>query len=239
MVSGTEKPVRLRDITLTLGKHEHEVRICLYDSLARAILGKDTPPLKVLDIGCGRGELMRLAKAKGCTATGIDLEAECVEASAYHGDAFQGGFSNVLELFRPGDFDVVVSSHVLEHVDSPTEALNACKSLAAKRYVFAVPNVHRCSRLLRVLLGSSKPDHPTHVFGWGGPEFAAILNRNGFEIIQWYSDRVTINPFGGSIGAVCSKILRPIETRLLPYLTPWLSSSLIAECRLVDSPHSF
>ena len=223
----------LRDISTRLGKKESALRDCLYRVLFNAVVGKnETGPLNVLDIGCGRGELLMVLKEKGHSAFGVDVEQDCVELCQRYADVKQGGFQDVPRLFSDRTIDVVVSSHVLEHVDNPLDCLTKARELNAQRYIFAVPNVHRSIRLLRAIASSNRPDHPTHVFGWGRPEFQAILRRAGYDFIRWHSDRVTVNPFAGRMGVWLTHVLGPLETRLFPRIFPGLSSSLIAECSI-------
>ncbi|TWT80130.1 bifunctional 3-demethylubiquinone-9 3-methyltransferase/ 2-octaprenyl-6-hydroxy phenol methylase [Planctomycetes bacterium CA13] len=242
----TDESVTLRDISTRLGAKEAVLRDCLYAVLVRAVTDgtehKSThdklsnpdlqlPTLSVLDIGCGRGELMQHLNAAGHTCVGVDVEPDCVELARQFGDTHLGGFDSLASLPLPESLDVVVSSHVLEHVDEPLTCLRQALALGAERYVFAVPNVLRSIRLVRAVTGSPRADHPTHVFGWTRPEFNALLERAGYEVIAWHQDRVTINPLSGKIGTQITRLLSPLETRLLPKLFPMLSSSLIVECR--------
>ena len=166
----------LRDITTRLGRKESALRDCLYSVLYDAVThqGK-SQQLNVLDIGCGRGELMRTLRDHGHNCDGVDMEPECVAISSQYGTARDGAFDTLETLPLNEDFqgavDVVVSSHVLEHVDSPLDCLRQARATGASRYVFAVPNVLRSIRLVRAVFGSSRADHPTHVFGWTRPEF--------------------------------------------------------------------
>jgi len=155
-----------------------------------------------------------------------------VQLGSQYGQCFQGAFEDAMRLFQPEEFDVIVSSHVLEHVLRPIDAMMQLNQLKAKAYLFAVPNVHRNARLIRLLLGSARPDHPNHIYGWGKPEFEAALRTAGFKVLRWYTNRVTINPFGS---ALLTRILAPLEVKLLPRLFPLLSSSLIVYCEPIEN----
>ena len=227
-----------RDISVHLGAQEIELRHSLYHSLIQACEERDeiacvNGDVLAVDVGAGRGELLALFAAKGWKPLGLDPEDECVAAAARHGPCVKGDVSalpKVLDGHRPA---VVVCSHVLEHLDDPLDALRTMRSVEASGYVFAVPNVHRPSRMLRTAAGSRRADHPAHVHGWGFPEFDALLQRAAFRVDGWYVDRVTINPFGGGMGAGLTRLLRPVEERYLPRLMPTLSSSIIARCTRV------
>ncbi|WP_461509201.1 class I SAM-dependent methyltransferase [Rhodopirellula baltica] len=231
----------LRDISTQLGRKESALRDCLYRSLVNAatdgIENHSNSPSMILDIGCGRGEMMQLMAQRGFLCHGVDLEPVCVEMASKYGITKVGGFDNLINLgYGPAVThpDVVVSSHVLEHVDNPLGCLKAAAAVQASRYVFSVPNVLRSIRVVRALTGSTRADHPTHVYGWTRPEFESLLNRAGFDVIAWYPDRVTVNPFSGHLGTLLTRLVSPLETGLLPKVFPMLSSSLTASCRLSE-----
>jgi SAM-dependent methyltransferase len=225
----------LKHISLNIGQQDALLRESLYSALTEAIVNSipNSSTASILDVGAGRGELLKRLSEKGYKTYGVDLEAACVQAASQFGDVRQGGIHDVETLFKDQHFDVVVCSHVLEHVDSPCDALKEFAKLNASAYVFAVPNPLRPIRILRAIFNSKKPDHPEHVYAWGKPEFKALLNRTGFEVEEWYSDRVSFNPIRGKLGYIFTRFLKPFETHFLTWLFPSLSSSLIVRCRLI------
>jgi 2-polyprenyl-3-methyl-5-hydroxy-6-metoxy-1,4-benzoquinol methylase len=228
-----DNPATLTHISLQLTGQESDLRRSLYETLVRAVCDLPHPSntrLRVLDIGVGRGELLQRLSARGHCSYGLDQEAGCVAAASRFGECAIGSFDDAPHIFGPAKFDVIVCSHVLEHLDDPGAALEQMRRAGAGSYVFAVPNPLRPIRILKALIGSRRPDHPEHVNAWAHPEFAALLRRCGFRIDSWYADRVTVNPFRGSFGAVLTRLLHPIETMLLPHVFPMMSSSLIVRC---------
>ena len=223
----------LRHINLTLGDQETRLRQSLYDSLVRAAgKGEKGTMRRTLDVGAGRGELLQRLERSGDDAYGIDLEPECVTAAGQFGTCRQGNIEDIHRLFPDIQFDVVLCSHVLEHLDSPYASLKTLASLGAEKYVFAVPNLLRPARILRALFGSMGGDHPEHVHAWAYAEFTALLSRCGFHDFQRHTDRVTLNPFHGRLGAKLTRWLEPMETIFAPKFFPMLSSSIIVSCRL-------
>lgn len=227
---------QLRHISLKPGRQEARLREGLYHALAKAVqdCAGDVARLSVLDAGAGRGELLQRLQSRGHATHGMDLEPACVEAAGRFGDCRQGGIEDIARVFADRRFDVVVCSHVLEHLDSPQSALKAFAALKARGYVFAVPNPLRPVRVLRALANSRQADHPEHVHAWGHAEFEALLGRCGFSVDAWYTDRVTVNPLHGRLGNTLARLLEPLEARLLPLLLPMLSSSLIVRCHLAN-----
>ena len=85
------------------------------------------PHHRVLDIGCGTGQLTRIAARRGATATGVDLSgpmlkrarerawAEATDASFIQGDV-------QVHPFRPETFDVVLSRFGIMFFADPVAA---------------------------------------------------------------------------------------------------------------------
>jgi SAM-dependent methyltransferase len=73
---------------------------------------------RVLDVGCGEGQLARRAARLGATVAGIDpTSAQIVEARKRGGGpTYARAWANALP-FRSGTFDAVVACLVLEHVE--------------------------------------------------------------------------------------------------------------------------
>ncbi|MBN2023856.1 MAG: class I SAM-dependent methyltransferase [Pirellulales bacterium] len=212
------------------------MRKSLYQALCQAVVRDaaacvNAPaPMRVLDVGCGRGELLEQLTRLGHQVTGLEPEPNCVALASQYATCVAGSVEDLADHFRPGQFDVIVLSHVLEHLSNPLKILQALRNMQAAAYVFAVPNVHRTARLVRALTGSERPDHSLHLFSWGRPEFTALLRKAGFDQFRWRGDRVTINPLGGTLGLWAGRALESLEVRLLPQVCPGLASSLIVTC---------
>ena len=72
--------------------------------------------MKLLDIGCDAGVLLRMFEGLGMECYGIDIGADAV-VRANHRGVLRG---LVEELpFRQSHFDVCISSHVIEHLERP------------------------------------------------------------------------------------------------------------------------
>jgi hypothetical protein len=235
MFSAAQSEIKLmpKDITINLDQRSIDLREGLYSALERAVidtLGENPSSSIVVDLGTGRGELLKRLSARRVNWLGIDPEPECVEVASRHGPCEIGGIEDFQQILGKRVPSVIVCSHVLEHVNSPYEAIRKMHQCGAQSIVLAVPNVLRTARVIRTLLGKRRGDHPEHVYAWGHAELTSLVKRAGYTPERWYVDRVTINPFSGWIGGVLTRHLRGLEAKTLSKLLPSLSSSLIVRC---------
>lgn len=105
----------------------------------------------VLDAGCGEGSLSVMLAKKGAIVTGTDISVPNIEASKKYAKS-----ENVTIVFQTADlealpfpdnsFDVVVCSHVLEHIPDFDKGLQELVRVSRNRVVFAVPTIiNMCS----------------------------------------------------------------------------------------------
>ena len=88
----------------------------------------DTIRPKLLDIGCGYGGMVQLAGEHGYAGYGCDYDPDAVDFATSKGlDIRLGG----IEQFSAerGQFDVIILSHVLEHVSDPASFLKSAADL--------------------------------------------------------------------------------------------------------------
>jgi SAM-dependent methyltransferase len=84
--------------------------------------------MRVLDVGCGNGSQLALPLARhGVAVTGVDTDAKSIaRARELARDIPSARFENTsVNELSEGDFDVVIVSEVLEHVNDPGVFLRA------------------------------------------------------------------------------------------------------------------
>lgn len=105
----------------------NSVRIPLLKSLARQI---DFPDPQILDVGCGGGYLAEELAKQGFDVTAIDPSEEMIRIASNHANKFPGELdlryqaATVEEVME--QFDVVVSSEVVEHVPCVPTFVSQC-----------------------------------------------------------------------------------------------------------------
>jgi 2-polyprenyl-3-methyl-5-hydroxy-6-metoxy-1,4-benzoquinol methylase len=104
-----------------------------YDILERYLAGHDG--LRILNVGCGSGDLSLRLAARGHDVTGIDVEPAYIDlALANASNAITPGrctftVSSIEDYDGADTFDCVVSTDVLEHIDDDRAAFAKMVSL--------------------------------------------------------------------------------------------------------------
>jgi SAM-dependent methyltransferase len=106
-------------LPMYLSAHRAELAIPL-QYVARQKAGR------FLDVGCGSGESLELAQSAGWSAEGVDFDPQAVAIARQRGLAVHCGQLSERGL-ADGSFDLVLMSHVIEHVHDPLALLSECR----------------------------------------------------------------------------------------------------------------
>lgn len=169
---------------------------------------------KILDAGCGNGDMIGWMKEYGWETYGVDISREACEQAKKQGlDVFCGELQDA--HFSSDFFDVITVNHVLEHVHNPLALLKECNRILKKDGLLIVdcPNFG-CfdSRLF----GESwqQVDVPRHLYHFTWDTLNKTLNVAGFEVSKWkfklplpLCDRVSIKLYKENNESISSKHL--------------------------------
>lgn len=152
---------------------------------------------RVLDVGCGRGYLLRDLAEKGWSCAGIDipgsplpLDAAKIGCDCRTGDACLLPWPN-------NSFDLVVINHVLEHVCDPWAAcLEANRVLREHGLLYVgVPNYDCFQR--RLFGGHWFPlELPRHIYHFTATSLGLLLRQSGFTPRRWSTRSFRQGVFG-------------------------------------------
>ena len=145
-----------------------------------------------LDVGCGAGLLTEPVARLGAAVTGIDASPEVIAVAREHASAmrleidYRVGDVQALE----GEFDLVTSMEVIEHVADPGAFVKAlAKRLApGGLLVMSTPNATGLSRLMMITIGEGLGRIPrgTHDFDKFVPpeRMQALLSDAGLKCLD-------------------------------------------------------
>jgi cyclopropane fatty-acyl-phospholipid synthase-like methyltransferase len=144
---------------------------------------------RVLDIGCGHGAVAYdIAEKSGAYVTGIDLSAENVQQaqSRHSHPRVRYILGDVLRDLPSEQFDVVIMSNVLEHLENRVEFLRDVQAnLTPRRWLTRVPLFERDWRVpLKQELGLDYRLDPTHHIEYTQEGFVDEMQQAGLEIVH-------------------------------------------------------
>jgi len=143
------------------------------------------PQDRVLDLGCGNGAIAAIVSARAASVTGIDHDVQHVAQAQTNFPSIRF-LSGDARTFIASDetFDVLILSHVLEHLDEPDSLL---KDVAARfsRIYIEVPdfesshlNLVRKERGRRLVYSDDD-----HIAEFDRRELAAMIEAANLQVI--------------------------------------------------------
>lgn len=146
----------------------------------------------ILDIGCGAGDIARIIKTKDNNVIGLTLsEAEKVIAEKYCDKVILADIEkyNLESIDRY--FDVIIMSHVCEHLVNPKQVLNSLMKILKDEgeIIIAVPNMSFYKNRIKILKGDWTMDEygpfdKTHLHFYDYNSIIAIFDHEHYKIIQ-------------------------------------------------------
>lgn len=167
---------------------------------------------KVLDLGCGDGQLLSdLIEHKRCVGRGIEIDEtavlECVRRGVpvYHGDMLEG-----MSFYRDGEFDVTILSQTLQQVMKPPEAIREMLRVG-RRAIISFPNFGHWSARLGLLWTGRMPRTALLSYHWFNTPNVHLCTIKDFRA---FCDRM-------NLARVREIFLTPGQRRIGPWLANW------------------
>ena len=148
---------------------------------------------RVLDLGCGSGELLaQLIAHRDCSGYGIELADGNVHASLARGiDVIQFNLEDGLALFEDRSFDVVLQLDTLQHLRN-TEKMLRETARVGRIGIVSFPNFAHWPNRLHVA-GGRMPVTKTLPYQWYDTpnirvgtyaDFEVLARKNGLAILE-------------------------------------------------------
>jgi 2-polyprenyl-3-methyl-5-hydroxy-6-metoxy-1,4-benzoquinol methylase len=145
---------------------------------------KDKTSNKLLEIGCGNGQKLKVMQALGWNVTGIDFDSEAVKTAQRNGLCVQEG-ELVSQKYADNSFDAIYMGHLIEHIYNPQETLRECFRLLKNngKLMILTPNVDSWGhqKYKNAWRGLEPPRH-IHLFNQSN--MVTLLTSIGYQRIE-------------------------------------------------------
>ena len=155
---------------------------------------------RVLDLGCGSGELLaHLRDHKGCSGYGIEIADAGVHACVQRGiDVIQLNLEEGLALFDDQSFDVVLQLDTLQHLRN-TERMLRETARVGRIGVLSFPNFAHWANRLRVA-GGRMPVTKALPYEWYDTPNIRVGTYADFEVLARKCGLAVTDSFGLQAG---------------------------------------
>src|SRR3954463_7402853 len=140
---------------------------------------------RVLEVGCGRGHVLKSIQEAGCEVFGIDPSSDMVELARAHGVPASVGTADALD-FADRTIDLVFSQQVVEHLhpeDVPLHLAEAFRVLKPGG-LLVVETPNRRTGPQDISRGFSRVAEGLHLKEWTFGELAAAMRAAGFRDVR-------------------------------------------------------
>ncbi len=154
------------------------------------------PQGAILDVGCGNGAILSLVRSLGAwKLTGVESSRSAVSIARSRGLDVRLGdaTADLLALFPPRSFDLILCIEVIEHVYNPRGLLRQVHTLLRSkgRLLLTTPYHGYWKNLAIALLGRGDRHYNPlwdcgHIKFWSRRTLSAVLTETGYRDVQFY-----------------------------------------------------
>jgi SAM-dependent methyltransferase len=152
-----------------------------FDELEAAIKQGAAEPPRVLDAGCATGALLAKLRDRGWACAGVELSPSADYARRERGlDVRCAGLEE--SRFPDASFDLVLASHLIEHLNDPAAFVREAHRVLAPGGYFLVTTPNIDGFQARLFRGRWRSAIFDHLYLFSRRTLSALLRRSGFAI---------------------------------------------------------
>jgi methionine biosynthesis protein MetW len=171
------------------------------------IIAELVPPgSRVLDLGCGNGELLALLRdTRQCTGYGVEIADENVLACTRRGvDAIQLNLEDGLAIFEDQSFDVVLQLDTMQHLRN-TERMLRETARVGRIGIVSFPNFAHWPNRVRIATGRM-PVTKAMPYEWYDTPNLRVGTYADFEVLARKTGLSVLDSFGIQGGRVVRRL---------------------------------
>jgi len=156
---------------------------------------------KVLDLGCGDGEILfELKKTKNINSLGVEIEEKNIEECLLKNiNVIEQDIDDGLDNFSSNSFDVVILSQTIQVLKNPNTALEEITRIG-KTSIVTIPNFGHWKSRLGLLIKGRMPVTSPLPESWYATPNIHLCTLSDFEILCnelsiTVEERVTVNSY--------------------------------------------
>jgi 2-polyprenyl-6-hydroxyphenyl methylase / 3-demethylubiquinone-9 3-methyltransferase len=175
-------PVRLRFVREAIDRH--------WGVDAKAL--KPLAGKTAIDVGCGAGLMTEPLARMGASVTGVDAAPENIAAAKAHaaGQGLSIDYISAEIADVAGQYDLVTSMEVIEHVADPAAFIAALSNRLAPGglMILSTPNRTSLSRIAMITLGEGTGQIPKGTHDWDQfltpEELTEMVESQGLQVVE-------------------------------------------------------
>ena len=150
---------------------------------------------RILDVGCGEGWILELALKRGWQSYGTEFSSKAIEICEKKGIKMHAGVLNPKNI-KEKDFDVIVSSETIEHINNPREELANIHQLLRKGGLLYLTTPNFNSYLRRMMKDKyAIIKYPEHLSYYTTTTLNKLLKETGFSKARLMTTGISLSHY--------------------------------------------
>lgn len=208
------------------------------DSIELLLKRNRIVPQSIIELGAGTGAVIGECQRRGLAKdfTAVDYSSDAVGHIRENYPLIKGLTADVTTLQLKGEFDLVVASHVVEHLEQPQDFLSSLSQMQFSYAVIEVPLEDLAAGKVKSVLRDRRSNLSGHVQFFSRRSFDKLVRDSGLTIVDYrlYTDVQHLDNIKFVARTNGSGKLREFQTMLVGRYLPKYFPSLMTRFYLAN-----